>query len=306
MSEPSSGETNFVLGAFPSPPDNRDYILDPVALGYNTGELLFNSDLPDKFSLKKYLPPVRNQGSQGSCVAQTGACIKEYHECRDYGFNTDGDNGEVGKMVDLPERAHMSPQFLYNNRENYPRYGWYGRSLMNFLQTSGVCFEDTFPYNKKSEKEQIEEGVLRGDQIPQNAWKEAANHKISAYAWVQYVNDDNENNEYRLKKSLMDNGPAYISFPVYSGAGAEFWKKLNDDGTERAIRGGHAVAVVGWDTDGFILRNSWGKSWNGDGYVVYPYADFFKKCHWEIITAVDADSPYVKWPKKDKGCCTVM
>jgi C1A family cysteine protease len=45
------------------------------------------------------------------------------------------------------------------------------------------------------------------------------------------------------------------------------------------VRGGHAVAVVGYRKDGrFIVRNSWGTSWGvkGFGYVKPSYiADSF-------------------------------
>lgn len=283
----SEGEENFVMGASPSPHDTRDFVYDAL----RNKDITANEDLPKEFTLVASLPPVRNQGSQGSCVAQAGACIKEYQEQKDYGF---GD--------------HMSPQFLYNNRDNYPRVGWDGRSLMTFLQKSGVCFEDTFPYDSRSDADQQKTGVVRGDQIPAATWTEAANHKIITYALVEYVAQDNANNEYRLKDSIMKNGPAYIAFPVYSGAGATFWRAKNEDGSDRICRGGHALAVVGWTAEGFIIRNSWGEKWNGNGYVIYPYVDFYAKCHWELWTCVDDKSKVLNWKKNDpkSSCCNIM
>ena len=40
------------------------------------------------------------------------------------------------------------------------------------------------------------------------------------------------------------------------------------------VRGGHAVAIVGYKSDRFIVRNSWGTSWGdkGFGYASLPYA----------------------------------
>ena len=39
-------------------------------------------------------------------------------------------------------------------------------------------------------------------------------------------------------------------------------------------RGGHAVALVGYTADRFIVRNSWGTGWGdqGFGYASLPYA----------------------------------
>ena len=40
------------------------------------------------------------------------------------------------------------------------------------------------------------------------------------------------------------------------------------------VRGGHAVAIVGYKTDRFIVRNSWGTGWGdkGFGYASLAYA----------------------------------
>jgi C1A family cysteine protease len=40
-------------------------------------------------------------------------------------------------------------------------------------------------------------------------------------------------------------------------------------------RGGHAVAIVGYTPDRFIIRNSWGTTWGdqGFGYASFEYAD---------------------------------
>lgn len=37
---------------------------------------------------------------------------------------------------------------------------------------------------------------------------------------------------------------------------------------------GHAFAVVGYTTDGFIIQNSWGKRWGRAGYAVLSYSDW--------------------------------
>jgi len=69
-----------------------------------------------------------------------------------------------------------------------------------------------------------------------------------------------------MKNAILSNGPILIGLPVYSTED-EFWK-----GGKNLI-GGHAVTFVGWNPEGFILRNSWGYDYGQGGYINYNYND---------------------------------
>ena len=71
-----------------------------------------------------------------------------------------------------------------------------------------------------------------------------------------------------LKKSVLVNGAALIAMNVFS-YNDDFW-----DGDE--FMGGHAVAVVGYDETGLIIKNSWGTGFGRGGYVIFPYGKFNK------------------------------
>lgn len=71
-----------------------------------------------------------------------------------------------------------------------------------------------------------------------------------------------------LKKSVLVNGAALIAMNVFS-YNDDFW-----DGDE--FMGGHAVAVVGYDETGLIIKNSWGTGFGRGGYVILPYGKFNK------------------------------
>lgn len=75
-------------------------------------------------------------------------------------------------------------------------------------------------------------------------------------------------NQPSLKDSILVNGPALIALPVYS-FDSKFW-----EGSK--YQGGHAVAVVGFDNEGFLIKNSWGKEWSNNGYTTLPYDEFNK------------------------------
>lgn len=72
--------------------------------------------------------------------------------------------------------------------------------------------------------------------------------------------------EIAAKNAIIANGPLMIALNV---------KKENDDFWNGSHTiGGHAVSLVGWDNDGFKLRNSWGNSYGENGYYLFPYEDF--------------------------------
>lgn len=83
--------------------------------------------------------------------------------------------------------------------------------------------------------------------------------------------------EQSLKTAIFINGPCVGALIVRDSNSSQFW---NGDGFE----GGHAISLVGWDKDGFIIRNSWGRNWGNYGYTVIPYKDF--KCFKEIWTLI--------------------
>ena len=52
---------------------------------------------------------------------------------------------------------------------------------------------------------------------------------------------------------------------------------LLDTYEPNTVRGGHAVAFVGYTPDRFIVRNSWGTAW-GDGGFGYASSDYATGC----------------------------
>lgn len=78
------------------------------------------------------------------------------------------------------------------------------------------------------------------------------------------------------KYSIVTNGPMMACLMV---------KSYNDDfWNGNQIYGGHAVTFVGYNKDGFILRNSWGEDFGDKGYVIFPYNKFKKGLeYWTLM-----------------------
>lgn len=213
--------------------------------------LSYNKPLPKVFDLRKKLKPIRNQGDIYISAAISSTCIIEYQE-----------------RINNNNRNYFSPMFIYNNRINQEIDDMCGREVMKILANKGVCLEKDMKYGS----------IMEPNEIPDYIYDNSLKYKIKAFAKVNTIEG--------LKKSLLLYGPCYISFPCYSNS-VQLWKPLFR-GQEN--KGGHAMTVVGYNNEGFILRNSWGIKWGDKGYCYYPYYDFGH--HWEIWTTFDDETFY--------------
>lgn len=188
---------------------------------------------------------------------------------------------EWQEKMDIELSEYMSPQFIYNNRETVSEEGMFMRDLMEILKEKGDCIEKIFPY-----------GTMGLPSI--EVLMDASKYKILNYASIDSIDD--------LKISLYTNGPCIIAIPVYNYTNRLWFKRQGD-----TLLGGHAMCVVGYNKDGFVIRNSWGRGWGIDGYCVMSYEDFGMQ--WELWTTVDAssfepdpiDPPIPPEPEK-RGC----
>lgn len=89
------------------------------------------------------------------------------------------------------------------------------------------------------------------------------NLTISEYAMIK--------NEHSLRLAIFMNGPCVGALPVYNFS-KEFWKKGEGD----VFQGYHAISIVGYDDNGFIIRNSWGTAFGDSGYTKISNEDIRK------------------------------
>jgi len=161
-----------------SPVDKRDFMLESI---YPNRVVL-----PEIWDLRPQMRPVRDQGQQGTCSAQTAAALKEWEE-----------------LTDVELREYLSPQFVYNLRSNQESSGMTPRDTMDILYKIGIVTEKDYPY-----------GQFKAI-TPELKFK-AAKYKIQGYAQINTVDS--------LKKALFANGPCYIAFPVFNSDKMDFWK----------------------------------------------------------------------------------
>ena len=111
--------------------------------------------------------------------------------------------------------------------------------------------------------------------LPQTFYTEASKFKIANYFNLRKPRDDWGAVKNSWRTWLATTGPVMTRLGV--DATWDDADKTNgnlDVYKPNTVRGGHAIALVGYTSDRFIVRNSWGVSWGdkGFGYASEEYA----------------------------------
>lgn len=211
---------------------------------------------------------VLNQGSIGSCVAHACATAMGYGELKS------------------KQPAHdYSRGFIYGNRRatDYQGEGMYVRQALKQLNHCGDCEYTDFPYNETYPRVKA-----RIDADKDSLLAKAAPYKIINY-FRCYEDKD-------VKLALLNQGAVVIAIPVYNTFAAECPLPSPQD----TKRGHHAMCVVGWDETGWIIQNSWSKSWGKKGLLHLPY-EYPIDEFWGLTV-----SPLLPEPKKDSWLVTIF
>ena len=132
------------------------------------------------------------------------------------------------------------------------------------IGVSGVCnnYSINELYDQRADKKQ--QGMTFKDALYYLRHHGLGGQKISSYAKIP--------SDEAVKNALVMFGPVVGGFPVYAGSNPQFWR------AKGRFEGGHAVTIVGYTKEGFIIRNSWGTSWGDKGHVLCPYDEFSTNC----------------------------
>jgi hypothetical protein len=203
------------------------------------------------------MPPVGNQGGQGSCTAWATAYYhKGYQEWAEHAWS-------------MADSSHLfSPSFVYNQINGGGDNGsWFGDAFQ-LLCDMGTSSLLVTPYND-------------GDCI---SWpKEAAYDSAMPYRCEEwYWFDLNSSLGIEgVKQCLNDGNNVVIGLLVYANYDniSSYNNTFCVSELSGSIRGGHANCIVGYDdslmtSDGpgaFRVVNSWGTSWGDNGYYWMSY-----------------------------------
>ena len=219
------------FGCIKSPIDLRDFKLNK--------KVICSVNYPATFELPRP-QRVKDQKQICSCTAHATSSILEYH-----------DQG----------KTKLSTNFIYGiHRKLYGTSGP-GMTLRDALKT--VLKYGDMTYSDCPGNTEVDEVYsIANDAFSYKTKLEtAAKFKILKYARL--------NNEDSIKYALMHYGPVLASVKWYSYTVNKETGYLTFDTSTK--HGYHAIVIVGWDTNGWIIQNSWGRYWGKEGYCTIPY-----------------------------------
>jgi C1A family cysteine protease len=187
--------------------------------------------------------------------AQTGSCVG--WSCADGLLRW-----HFVKAGSITQNQLMSVRFLWMAAKETDEYtncattfiesaGTSIKAALDIARNYGAMLDTDLPFDGKLSPLQVEAFYAL-----------AASRKISSY--FNLTTGDKLSN---IRQWIANNGPVAVRLDVDST-----WDNVGADGKldsydSSHTRGGHAVALVGYDKDSFIVRNSWGtKLWGDKGY----------------------------------------
>lgn len=222
--------------------------------------------LPSKVDRRHPWWTIGDQEDTGSCVGwATAEGVVRYH---------------MVKAKKLGKTTRLSPRFVWMASKETDEFttlpesfiegaGTSLKAAMDVARKRGVVTDAMLPFH-------ISTKMYTGDE---NAFfAEAAQRKISAYFNLQL-------NLTKWKTWLASHGPIMAGLLVDdTWDNATATKGKLDKFQPSTVRGGHAISVVGYRTDGrFIIRNSWGTGWGDKGFAyatpAYIAAAFYNESY---------------------------
>jgi hypothetical protein len=197
---------------------------------------------------RKWRIPVLDQGQEGACTGFGLATVANYLLTR-------------RKVV--PDNAPVSARMLYEMARRYDEWpgedysGSSARGAMKGWQKHGVCKHDEWPY---------EPGPKDPAGLTQARTADAMRRPLGSYLRV------NHKDLVAMHSALAEVGVLFASATVHQG-----WSQVDRKGAipyPAPLSGGHAFAIVAYDSEGFWIQNSWGPGWGKEGFARISYDDW--------------------------------
>jgi len=268
---------NFTLGKKPYPPGTRKKWIA-------SGRVL--SAVPEKtFSKQKSssgyadnsagLPPVGNQGSEGSCVHWAGTYAVKTHCMK-----------RKNPTLDITQPSgQASPRFTYNLSNAGQDYGGWGHEPFELFMRYGCPDLLQLPYvaghySFLPDIDDFVEGLFR---------------RTTNYVWAW--DWDPSSNEVEQLKLHLDNG-GVASVAVYANSSMSGWSAGDAPWVGSSCdyyNLNHMVCVCGYGPGWYKIMNSWGAGWGSNGFMIVDanyFENYFGDCMFPIESSYSPVTNY--------------
>ncbi|MEP7142300.1 MAG: C1 family peptidase [Ferruginibacter sp.] len=272
---------NKTLDAFPDKIDIRDWFYQPAL-----------SPLPEQYINFDYSPLILDQGAEGACTGFALAAVINYHLIKNRRVHA----GAIQKEC-------VSPRMLYEMARRYDE--WPGEDYVGSSARGSVKGWIAHGVVKKW---QWEDDMTGPTYLDDQLAKAALEIPAGAYYRVMHRNIRD------MHAAISETGVLFATLMVHEGwinpqkkgrpQNYLFKNKLKKialpiiERKERAD-GGHAIAIIGYTREGFIIQNSWGEKWGHKGFALLPYEDWMlhsSDC-WVVQLGVPVDTDL--WNEKE-------
>lgn len=229
--------------------DDRNYILGDTQFG--------NKEYPESLDwrLKGFVTPPKNQKSCGSCYA-----FSVVHSVEGQLFK------KLNRIVELSEQQVVDCSASHGN------HGCSGGSLrttMRYLESSGgLMRESDYPYTATVSNSFIKKISILSSfmfSLPQHNKcsfdRDWAIVNISSWSILP------ARNENIMKAVLNEVGPIAVSINAAPKTFQLYSTGVYDDPQCLSTTVNHAMLLVGYTEDAWILKNWWGQRWGENGYM---------------------------------------
>ena len=208
-------------------------------------------EVPTQIPLADYLAwgiPVLDQGEEGACTGFGLATVAHFL---------------LQRRKVVPDKAPVSARMLYEMARRYDEWpgenysGSSARGAMKGWQKHGVCSEQEWKYEHAA--------PLPGG-LTDARTSDALRRPLGAYLRV------NHKDLVAMHSALAEVGILFATGTVHEG-----WDQVDAKGNiawPQPLSGGHAFAIVAYDSEGFWIQNSWSDKWGRAGFGRISYDDW--------------------------------
>jgi hypothetical protein len=240
----SSARTKHSFGAVVASPAKRAVTVARRASGTYAA-----AAIPDAVDLTQWAVPAGDQGPVGSCVSWT------------VGYSMSGWYAKKNGLLGAP----YAPLFLYSqitNGHGGPTVGTSFESNLNLETAGGI---DT--------RADYTQGDINFKLLPTVAQKEnALRYRLTGWTNLYVGAGQGAAGQQAIKNTLANGDPVALGIDVYDNFLSLDAAHDHYDTPSGAMRGTHSVAILGYDSYGVRVENSWGPRWASNGFATLSWA----------------------------------